>query len=90
MLAVNLSRVSEKYIKRLPPKQQRQITEKIFMLAENPKQPDARKLSGYEFYRRVDVGERRIIYRFSSVIVYITLVGKRNDDEVYRKFRRMM
>jgi hypothetical protein len=31
---------------------------------------------------RKDVGEYRIIYRFDDAIVYVLLIGKRNDDDV--------
>jgi len=36
------------------------------------------------------MGEYRIIYRISSETIFITLVGKRNDDDVYRRMRRLV
>ncbi|MDP3955796.1 MAG: type II toxin-antitoxin system RelE/ParE family toxin [bacterium] len=90
MLAINLSTVSERYIKKLPPKHKRQITEKIFKLAENPCPSDSSQLHGYKEYCRADIGEHRIIYRFSETVLFVTLVGKRNDDEVYRKLGRLL
>ncbi len=89
MLEINLSRVSEKFLKKLPPKQCRQIAEKIFKLAENPKASDASILRGYKEYYRADIGEYRIVYRWSKEFLYMTLIGKRNDDDVYRKLKRM-
>lgn len=89
MLAIDLSTISERYIKKLPPKHRRQVAEKIFKLAENPCPPDAGSLHGYEGYYRADIGEHRIVYRFSTVLLRVALIGKRNDDEVYRKFERL-
>ena len=44
-------------------------------------------LRGYPFYR-IDVGEYRVIYDLDGDVVRIILIGKRNDDEVYRRLRR--
>jgi len=89
MRTINTSPPSEKYFKRLPPKHRRQVAEKMFKLAENPEAQDAKSLRGYKDYYRADIGEHRIIYRWSSVTLFVDLIGKRNDDEVYRKLRRM-
>ncbi len=89
MLAINLSKVSEKFLKKLPPKHKKQVVVKIFKLAENPEAQDSSRLKGYEKYYRADIGEYRIIYYWSVDVIYITLVGKRNDDDVYRKLLRM-
>lgn len=88
MLAINLSKASAKFLAKLPPKQKKQIAEEIFKLAESPQAPDSSRLHGYDYYR-ADIGEYRIIYQWSSSILFVTLIGKRNDDDVYRKLRRM-
>lgn len=89
-LEINLSRASEKYLKKLPSKHKRQIAEKLFKLAENPVPTDSSALRGYEKYYRADIGEHRIVYQFSKIILSVTLIGKRNDDEVYRKLGRLL
>jgi mRNA interferase RelE/StbE len=35
------------------------------------------------------VGEYRVIYRISGDTVEVLLVGKRNDDEVYKDWKRL-
>lgn len=90
MLAINLSRETDKFLRRLPAKHAKQVVRKIYTLAEDPFPPDSARLHGYEEYRRADIGEYRIIYRFSPDTIFITLVGKRNDDDVYRRMQRMM
>jgi len=88
MLKIDITKPAGKFIKKLPPKQYRQVVGTILSLRENPKPHDSEQLKGYPEYQRVDIGEFRIIYRFDKDTVYIALVGKRNDDEVYKRFKQ--
>ena len=58
----------------------------------DPRPADSKSLKGYPGFYRVDSGEYRIIYRFvpEDDLVEIILVGKRNDDEVYKQFEQLM
>jgi mRNA interferase RelE/StbE len=38
---------------------------------------------------RKDSGEYRVVYRYDDTTVYIMLIGKRNDDEVYKQLERL-
>jgi mRNA interferase RelE/StbE len=80
------------FLRGLPPKISNQIAKKVLALNINPRPADSENLKGYPGFYRVDSGEYRIIYRFVSEedLVEIILVGKRNDDEVYEKFNRLM
>ena len=71
----------------LPPKHFRQIALKIFALLVEPLPPDCKPVLDAW---RVDVGEYRILYDVltEEKVVVIFLIGKRNDDEVYRRFAR--
>ncbi len=89
MLTVDFSRDAEKFSLRLPPKQKGQVGWRISALAENPYASDTRGLKGFTSLRRADIGEYRIIYRVLETTLFVVLIGKRNDDEVYRKLRRM-
>jgi mRNA interferase RelE/StbE len=88
MLKIDITKAAGKFIQKLPPKQFRQIVSTIFALRENPTPHDSKQLIGYPEYKRVDIGEYRIIYRFDSDSVYVAIVGKRNDDEVYKRFKQ--
>ncbi len=88
MLNVNLSRQASKFLKKLPAKQARQIATKIMELRANPNVHDSIQLKGYPEYRRTDIGEYRIIYNVDNDILNIFVIGKRNDDEVYKIFQR--
>lgn len=90
MLKINLSRSVLKFLKQVPTKHGRQIAMTLESLRENPFPQDSKKLKGVSDYYRVDMGEYRIIYRVDSKgnILIIAFIGKRNDNEVYKKFKR--
>ena len=88
MLKIDITKSAGKFVKKLPPKQFKQIVGTILGLRENPKPHDSKQLIGYPEYRRVDIGEYRIIYRVDTGTVYIATIGKRNDDEVYKRFKQ--
>ncbi|HEX5643288.1 MAG TPA: hypothetical protein VFZ86_13275 [Thermoleophilia bacterium] len=50
----------------------------------DPRPADAERLKGYE-YSRVTVGEYRIIFDVRDGLLRVLAIGKRNDDEVYRR-----
>jgi len=76
-----------KFIRDLEPKRYKQVVSKVLSLLNNPKPQDSEELSGFSFLR-VDTGEYRIIYSHTDDVVTIIIVGKRNDDEVYRELIR--
>lgn len=88
MLALDLRQRASKFMRKLPPKHRRQISEKILALQNYPLPPDSEWLVGFS-YRRADVGEYRIIYRVEANVLFIPIIGKRNDDEVYKRLKRM-
>ncbi len=74
---------------RYPAKVFRQLALKIFALGQNPKPQDVQKIgAGY----RVDSGEYRIYYAIDDArrAVTILIVGKRGDDEIYRRIKRWL
>jgi mRNA interferase RelE/StbE len=87
VLKLQLSRESQKFLNNLPPKQFRQIVKKVFSLMENPLPHDSQEMKGYPFLRN-DIGEYRIIYDVQEDTLRIVLVGKRNDDEIYKNLGR--
>ena len=81
-----------KFLKGLQPKIAAQIAKKVLALNVDPLPADSKALSGYPGYYRVDSGEYRIVYRFypKEDLVEVVLVGKRNDDEVYKQLHRLL
>jgi mRNA interferase RelE/StbE len=88
MYNLNITKSVDRFLKNLNPKQFRQILQKILRLRLNPNPPDSKQLIGHPEYKRVDIGEFRIIFRVEGETIKIALVGKRNDDEVYKKFKQ--
>jgi mRNA interferase RelE/StbE len=71
----------------LDPKQYRQIGRKFLSLLLDPYPNDSESLKGYPEYFRVDCGEYRIIYRLEDDVIKLTLVGLRNDGDIYKKMK---
>jgi mRNA interferase RelE/StbE len=80
------------FLKGLQPKIAAQIAKKVISLNVDPLPVDYKELTGYTGYYRVDSGEYRIVYRFDpdADLVEVILVGKRNDDEVYKQLKRIL
>lgn len=65
----------------------RQLLVKILELTLNPRPQDCKPIdAGY----RVDSGEYRIYYEVDDAhqVIDVLLVGKRGDDEIYRRLKR--
>lgn len=88
MLKLIVSKEAGKFVKKLLPKHQRQLALKIVALTEHGIDvQDSQHLKGSS-YKRVDVGEYRIIYTIIDMTLFIVLIGKRNDNDVYKKMIR--
>jgi mRNA interferase RelE/StbE len=85
---LDITKQVDDFLDKLPPKQFKQIYSKIMSLRGNCIPHDSIKLRGSLDQYRVDIGEYRIIYRFDERVVYIQVVGKRNDDDVYKKIKK--
>jgi mRNA interferase RelE/StbE len=92
MPAIDLKPRAKKFILTLPPKHKRQVKDSILALQSNPMPQDAKKLQGYEDFIRVDIGEYRIIYKHDEAknLLTVVLVGRRNDDSIYRIAKRAL
>jgi len=85
-----LQSAARAFLKDLPPKQYKQIVERIFELLINQHPHNSKALKGHTGYFRVAAGEYRIIYTVDSDTVDIKLVDKRNDDEIYKRLDRLI
>ena len=89
MLKIDISKRAQKSLRQLPPKHGRQLAAKIFQLRNDPHPNDAKELKGHASWWRATAGEYRIIYRVEGDTLFVEIVGKRNDDDVYRQLRRL-
>ena len=90
MRSLNFTNKALEFLRALQAKQFKQVAVNILELAQNPKPHDSKDLKGYSGLFRKDSGEYRIVYRFDDTTVYIMLVGKRNDDEIYKQLERLV
>jgi mRNA interferase RelE/StbE len=87
-MLMDITHDSLKFLRTLDPRQFRQVVTALFRLLQDPEPHDSASLTGFPF-RRVDIGEYRIIYHVDGEVLRVPLVGKRNDDDVYRRLRRL-
>lgn len=88
MLKIDLSRQAAAFLEGLQGKQARQIAVKLQALADNPEGVPTEQLKGYAPMRRMRSGEFRIIYAVADGVLEIRLIGKRNDDDIYKALER--
>lgn len=88
MLRLNLSNSALSFLDDLPSKQFKQLVNTLFNLLKNPTPQDPSLLKGYP-YLRVDFGEYRIVYQVQGDDLQVLFIGKRNDDDVYKKLSRL-
>ncbi len=89
-LALKISRQAGRFIKTLPPKQYKQVVSTVLALLNNPEPHDSKQVKGSkENNRRADIGEYRIVYRAENDELLILVIGKRNDDSVYKILDRL-
>ena len=88
MLKLALGKRANKFTRKLPHKQDGQIGRKLEELLSFQFPNDSKLLKGTHWHS-VDVGEYRIIYRVKGEELDVPIIGKRNDDEVYKRLKRM-
>jgi mRNA interferase RelE/StbE len=88
MLRIDIYKAAQRFVDRLPPKQQKQVMRKIPSIAGSPEQQDVRPLRGHPDLLRADIEEYRIIYAIEDDLLSVLMAGKRNDIEIYRQLRR--
>lgn len=88
MLKIDIWPEAQNFIETRTVKHRRQISAKIFLLAENPAPPSSKLLEGYAPLRRFRSGNYRIIYFVDGGILKVPLIDKRGDDKIYRAVTR--
>ena len=87
---LKMTKQALKAFEKLDAKQYRQVVSAFIGLTTNPEPHDSQLLrGGSRGERRIDVGEYRVIYAMDGELVEVLVVGKRNDDDVYKLWDRM-
>ena len=82
-----LNKAVLKGLDELPAKQYRQVVSAILDLLAEPCPHYSKALEGTP-YRRLALGEYRVVYRADEELIHLIVAGKRNDDEVYRSLKQ--
>ncbi|MBF4552220.1 plasmid stabilization protein [Pseudoclavibacter sp. RFBJ3] len=69
-------------IKKLPPEAKRRIQAAVELLAEDPRPPAAKRLSGRPEWR-VRTGDYRVLYRIQDDVLTVVIVHAGHRREVY-------
>lgn len=86
---LEITKAAIKFLDGLDGKQYKQVVGTVLSLLKNPLPNDSSNLKGAKNgEKRVDIGEYRIIYTFNNQLVSILIIGKRNGDEVYKKWNQ--
>ena len=90
MLKRRVSKDAEKAMDKMPDKQFCQVYDAIEFLRTHPEPEDSKELKSNRtpIRRRKDCGEYRIIFWHDGDTLYVDLVGRRNDTDVYKRARR--
>ena len=81
---VTIKRSAVKEIEAIPQKKERQrIIRRIGQLADNPRPPESRKLSGHDRYR-IRQGVYRIVYAVDDIEIVVVVVKVGHRKDVYR------
>ncbi|GAB3306140.1 type II toxin-antitoxin system RelE family toxin [Pseudoclavibacter terrae] len=71
-------------IKKLPPEAKRRIQAVVELLAEDPRPPATKKLTGRPEWR-VRTGDYRVLYRIQDDVLTVVIVHAGHRREVYDK-----
>ena len=81
---VTIKRSAVKEIEAIPQKKERQrIIRRIGQLADNPRPPGSKQLSGHDRYR-IRQGVYRIVYAVDDIEIVVVVVKVGHRKDVYR------
>jgi mRNA interferase RelE/StbE len=75
-------------LSKIPAKHARQIAERIASLRTNTDSVLSEDLKGFAPFRRFKSGEYRVVFFIENETLHIPVIGKRNDDEIYKQIAR--
>lgn len=75
--------VAVRAIRKLPPEGKRRVQAVIEILADDPRPPAARKLTGRPEWR-VRSGDYRVLYRIEDAVLTVVIIDAGHRREIYR------
>lgn len=87
--SVEVAPKAEAQIKALPKAEAKRIVAKLANLAADPRPPKSEQLSGSPPFRRVRVGDYRVIYAVDDTARTVIVARVRHRKDVYRDLDRL-
>ncbi|HEX7824903.1 MAG TPA: type II toxin-antitoxin system RelE/ParE family toxin [Mycobacterium sp.] len=76
--------VAARAIRKLPPEAKRRVQAAVELLADDPRPPAAKKLTGRPEWR-VRTGDYRVLYRIQDDILTVVIVHAGHRRDIYEK-----
>lgn len=80
---IQITRRAQKALARLPKRDYQRVKEAIFRLADEPRPPGCKKLTGREGWR-LRVGRYRILYEITEATLTIIVLDMGHRRDIYR------
>lgn len=81
---IEIKRSAAKELEKVGERDRERIIERIRALSENPRPPQAKKLSGAEKYR-IRQGDYRVLYQIRDEVITIVVVRIAHRRDVYKR-----
>jgi mRNA interferase RelE/StbE len=82
---VEFSTAAERQFKGLPRSVQARVTSRVDRLAEDPRPPGSKRLSGSQDLYRIRIGDYRVIYAIEHEVLLVLVLKIGHRREVYRR-----
>lgn len=82
---VELSGAAQRHLQRLDEKTRVRVLAAALGLADNPRPPGCRKLSGTVNEWRIRVGQYRVIYEIHDAVLLVLVIEAGHRSNVYRR-----
>ena len=87
---VEVSPAAERELRKLPSQVRNTLLRRLASLRDDPRPPDAKKLSSPENLWRIREDNYRVIYRIKDDVLLVVVVRAGHRKEIYRQLSRLM
>ena len=88
MLRVRLHKQAGEFLEKIPANHAKQIAGRINAFRADQTTVPSEDLKGFAPFRRLTSGEYRVVFFIEDETLHIPIIGKRNDDDIYKQVSR--
>lgn len=78
------------HLDRITPAERKRILLKIGLLASDPVPSGSKALTGFPGFRRIRVGDYRVIYTIRRNVITVTIAAVGHRSDVYKKISQLL